>query len=69
MPHELGAGLRLWEQCNQRTVGTALLLLLACSNGRGGGDFHDDGEDGEGIDPASLARIGSWADALPWCRS
>lgn len=41
-PHRLGCGLKLLEQLD--TVGgtpTALFILLACSNGRGGGDFPD----------------------------
>jgi len=40
-PHKLGDGLKLWEQLNS-TGGTmaALFLLLACSNGRGGGDIR-----------------------------
>lgn len=41
-PHAFGDGLKLWEQ--QGGIGgvqTALWLLLACSNGRGGGDFFD----------------------------
>ncbi len=41
-PHKLGDGLKLWEQANsQGGVMVALLALLACSNGRGGGDFQD----------------------------
>lgn len=49
-PHPLGAGLKLIEQ-----VGTwpgpasALLILLACSNGRGGGDL------------AESEAVGRWA--------
>ena len=38
-PHKLGDGLKLWEQANSFAgTAVALLLLLACSNGRGGGD-------------------------------
>ena len=41
-PHKLGAGLKLWEQiATANSTGSALLLLLACSNGRGGGDLQD----------------------------
>jgi hypothetical protein len=38
-PHSLGCGLKLMEQAGTQfgTAG-ALLILLACSNGRGGGD-------------------------------
>lgn len=40
-PHKLGDGLKLTEQCHGKPGGTndALHLLLAVSNGRGGGDF------------------------------
>jgi hypothetical protein len=38
--HGLGAGLKLWEQlANHPSTQEALLVLLACSNGRGGGDL------------------------------
>lgn len=41
-PHKLGDGLKLWEQINSHGgVCAALLLLLACSNGRGGGDVEE----------------------------
>lgn len=42
-PHKLGAGLKLMEQAftSPGSAG-ALLILLACSNGRGGGDFGED---------------------------
>ena len=52
-PHKLGDGLKLMEQVgsSEGGIGSALLLLLAVSNGRGGGDFH--GDDTDGI-------IGSW---------
>lgn len=41
-PHEFGCGLKLWEQAmNHPGVASALLILLACSSGRGGGDFKD----------------------------
>lgn len=40
-PHKLGCGLKLWEQlANPGNTGDALLILLACSNGRGGGDIY-----------------------------
>lgn len=43
MPHKLGCGLKLWEQItNSPGTGAALLVLLACSNGRGGGDLKPD---------------------------
>lgn len=39
-PHGLGLGLKLVEQSGaEASMGDALLALLACSNGRGGGDF------------------------------
>jgi len=41
-PHKLGSGLKLWEMANTCTIAPALLALLACSNGRGGGDFEAD---------------------------
>lgn len=41
-PHKLGDGLKLWEQLNsQGGVMAALHILLACSNGRGGGDIEE----------------------------
>lgn len=41
-PHKLGDGLKLLEQCGWCPGGTndALHMLLACSSGRGGGDFR-----------------------------
>jgi hypothetical protein len=39
-PHGLGSGLKLWEQiASYPGTGAALIVLLACSNGRGGGDL------------------------------
>lgn len=41
-PHSLGCGAKLWEQLANGNIGStggALLILLACSNGRGGGDL------------------------------
>lgn len=50
-PHQLGCGLKLWEQlANPHGTGSGLLALLACSNGRGGGDFGED-----------KAVVGRWA--------
>lgn len=51
-PTKLGDGLKLHEQCGWSPGGTndALHLLLACSSGRGGGDFQDESP-----------LIGSWA--------
>ena len=53
-PHTLGDGLKLIEQAGSGPggVGSALILLLAASNGYGGGDF--DTEDESGV-------IGRWA--------
>lgn len=55
VPHQLGDGLKLHEQMySSGGVGAALIVLLAVSNGRGGGDIHSESE-----------VIGSWAgDAL-----
>jgi hypothetical protein len=40
-PHKLGAGLKLWEQLNNDpSTPHAIFMLLAVSNGRGGGDLH-----------------------------
>lgn len=50
MPHRLGNGLKLLEQMGSN-VPSALFLLLAVSNGRGGGDFNDDTDN---------ELIGSW---------
>ena len=42
MPHKLGVGLKLREQLgSQDSVPNALFILLACSNGYGGGDLKD----------------------------
>ena len=41
-PHTLGCGLKLLEQVDTVAgIPTALMVLLACSNGRGGGDFTE----------------------------
>lgn len=55
-PHTLGDGLKLREQMTMGGVAHALHMLLACSNGRGGGDFPEDYEyvEGEKV-------IGRWA--------
>lgn len=38
-PHQIGSGLKIMEQVGwEASPSTALFLLLACSNGRGGGD-------------------------------
>jgi len=42
MPHKLGVGLKLREQTDTIcSTPDALFMLLACSNGKGGGDFQD----------------------------
>ena len=42
MPHKLGVGLKLREQLGSRdSTPDALFILLACSNGYGGGDLGD----------------------------
>lgn len=49
-PHAMGCGLKLWEQVGfYASISTALWALLACSNGRGGGDFREH------------PLVGSWA--------
>jgi len=54
-PHKFGCGLKLAEQMGGG-VTDALLILLAASNGRGGGDFQDESP-----------LIGSWAgDRIAW---
>lgn len=51
-PHGLGDGLKLWEQVGgPGGVGSALIVLLAASNGRGGGDFSTEYPD----------LVGRWA--------
>jgi hypothetical protein len=50
-PHKLGDGLKLMEFGNSAGgTMTGLAILLACSNGRGGGDLHTESP-----------LIGSWA--------
>ena len=39
-PHDMGLGLKQWEQVSERTA-LALVALLSCSNGRGGGDLPE----------------------------
>lgn len=40
-PHKFGEGLKLWEQgWHGFGIQRGLQMLLACSDGRGGGDFH-----------------------------
>jgi hypothetical protein len=71
-PHTMGDGLKLME-FGASGGGTmlGLALLLACSNGRGGGDFqiwddpYNDGRKVEGIIPRdhelATAVVGRWA--------
>lgn len=59
-PHKLGCGLKLWEQLANGEIGGtsgALLVLLACSNGRGGGDL-DTGENWHGPERVIMADVG-----------
>lgn len=40
--HHIGLGIKLMEQCGfEKSTADALWLLLACSNGRGGGDARE----------------------------
>lgn len=58
-PHKFGAGLKLMEFSGQGdAIGQALLILLAHSNGRGGGDLdvHD-----AKLTKAEKELVGSWA--------
>jgi hypothetical protein len=49
-PHKIGSGLKLIEQIGwEASPSTALFFLLACSNGRGGGDV------------AEHPLVGSWS--------
>ena len=43
-PYNLGYGLKLWEQSGGVIggIGNVLYILLACSDGRGGGDYNID---------------------------
>ena len=42
-PHKVGDGLKLVEQIESTAgIGSALIILCACSNGRGGGDIKGD---------------------------
>jgi hypothetical protein len=56
-PHKLGNGLKLRE-FGERGVLGALALLLACSNGRGGGDFAEEADASHNLDER---MIGRWA--------
>ena len=56
-PHAFGCGLKLMEfSCSQFGPQQALCILLAHSNGRGGGDLHTDN-----LSEPERALIGSWA--------
>lgn len=51
-PHRIGNGLKLHEQIGWKySTSTVLVMLLAASNGRGGGDFNR----------SNHPLIGSWA--------
>ena len=61
-PHALGAGLKLIEQVGTYpSIGSALLVLLACSNGRGGGDLADNPIIGKWAGDR-LALVGDYAE-------
>ena len=62
-PHKLGSGLKLWEQIANGAnggTGAALLVLLAASNGRGGGDLdvEDNWHGPERVFPRDNAQPG-----------
>ena len=61
-PHELGSGLKLWEQlANHPGTGAALIILCAAMpEARGGGDFHMETGDPE-YDEIAKRTIGRWA--------
>ena len=63
-PHKLGDGLKLREQSyGQHGIGAALILLLAASNGRGGGDFSAESSDVVGRWAGDrLAIVGDYAE-------
>ena len=63
-PHKLGDGLKLLEQCGYSPGGTndALHLLLACSSGRGGGDFQSESSWIGGWAGDRIAVIGDYAE-------
>jgi hypothetical protein len=57
-PHELGVGLKAWEQlASLPSTPQALFVLLLSSNGRGGSDLDDAVVSGHGSEPV----IGRWA--------
>ena len=60
--YALGGGAKLLEQgCTEYSTPLALMLLLAVSNGRGGGDFNLTNDVlGEPLPERALKRIGSW---------
>lgn len=64
-PHKLGCGLKIWEQLAGAYTLRALGVLLAVSNGRGGGDIQADDPDGMigrwGGD--RIAIVGDYAEA------
>jgi len=64
-PHQLGCGLKVWEQlANHPSTGTALLVLLAGSNGRGGGDL-DISDNWHGAERDEAMKAGSIGGCTP----
>ncbi len=62
-PHKIGNGLKLMEQVGwEGATSNALFLLLACSNGRGGGDAADHPMAGRWAGD-EIAVIGDYAEA------
>jgi hypothetical protein len=60
-PHDLGFGLKLWEQIPwEYSPMTVLGLLLAVSNGRGGGDFSYRYGDNKDLSDQAEKFIGRW---------
>jgi hypothetical protein len=67
-PHKLGCGLKLLEHGGDGGVNDALALLLACSSGRGGGDYQTEGREWVGRWAGDrIAIVGDYAerDDLP----
>lgn len=65
-PHLLGDGAKLIEQIESSSIGgiqSALMILLSCSNGRGGGDILEDKNVVGRWSGDKIAIIGDYAEA------